>query len=439
MGDMLSQAEINALLGGSSDAGDSDMLGGEDLDALLAVAQTDGTPAESSEPDNAAADAPLGTSHTDVVNNDQRDILGEIGNISMGTAATTLFALLNQKVLITTPRVKVMDWESLSASYDRPCVGIRVDYRAGLKGSNILILKDRDVKIIADLMMGGTGEISEPFELTELDMSAIGEAMNQMVGSASTSLSSMVKQKVDIDTPRPFILNFQTTDYMDTVGFDSGELIVCVAFRMEVGSLIDSEIMQILPVEFAKGMVDKLQSELMGTAVAPEAAPPPVQAAPAAHPVPPSVVDSSPVYAPPPVVNTAPPVDAVQPYGVPPQQQPYYPPYPQQALQPQAPPPNVQAVQFQPFDAGSVYQQKENMGIIMDVPLEITVELGRTRKRISEILAFSPGTVIELDKLAGEPIDILVNGKFVAKGEVVVIDENFGIRITDIISVEKRI
>ncbi|MCL2216342.1 MAG: flagellar motor switch phosphatase FliY [Defluviitaleaceae bacterium] len=395
MGDMLSQAELDALLGNMMEDGGGG--GGSDDDIVSAQGASN---------------------RTDILSGEDQDVLGEIGNINMGTAATTLFTLLQQKVLITTPKVRVVDWKTLSSGYDRPAVGIRVGYREGLRGSNILILKDRDVKIIADLMMGGSGDVTEPIDLNDLDMSAIGEAMNQMVGSASTSLSSMIRRKIDIETPQPFVLDFSAEEFLTTAGFEPDEMIVCIAFRMEIGDLIDSEIMQVLPIEFAHEMVANLKDNLMGgedsmsALVDTPAAPPPVAPAP------------------------PPPAAPAEVYAQPPQPSAY-------PAQPAPPPPpvqqNVQAAQFQPFDVGEVYQQKENMGIIMDVPLEITVELGRTHKKISEILEFSPGTVLELDKLAGEPIDILVNGKFVAKGEVVVIDENFGIRITDIISVEKRI
>ncbi|MCL1884789.1 MAG: flagellar motor switch phosphatase FliY [Defluviitaleaceae bacterium] len=386
MGEMLSQAELDALLGNVMEDG------GDDAPAVSAGG-------------------------TELSAEDQ-DVLGEVGNINMGTAATTLFTLLTQKVLITTPQVRVMKWSELAASYDRPAVGIRVGYKLGIRGSNILILKDRDVKVIADLMMGGTGEIPDgDVELNDLDMSAIGEAMNQMVGSASTSLSSMIKEKVDIDTPHPFMLEFDSgNSILTTAGFEPDELIASVAFKMEIGELIDSEIMQIYPMDFATELVSKLRGHMLGEPAEPEipitapAAPAPVAAAPAP-------VAAAPAAAPPPVAaSAAAPVSAVQPL-----------------------PQNVQAAQFVPFDQQEVYQQKENMGIIMDVPLEISVELGRTHKKISEILEFSPGTVLELDKLAGEPIDIIVNGKFVAKGDVVVIDENFGIRITEIISADKRL
>jgi len=411
MGDMLSQAELDALLGNlvEDDAGDS---GGSSA-------------------------SPAANTH--VISAEDQDVLGEIGNINMGTAATTLFTLLQQKVMITTPKVSVLEWSSLCEGYDRPAVGVRVGYREGLRGSNVLILKDRDVKIIADLMMGGSGVVEEPFELNELDMSAIGEAMNQMVGSASTSLSSMIMKKVDIDTPHPFMVDFSDDEALTNAGFAPDELIVSVLFRMEIGDLIDSEIMQIFPMDFAQELVATLKEFMLGGGPEPDDAPaapqaaaaPPPMAAPAAHAPPPQAAPQ-PMTAPPPM-------------AYPPQQQMYAPPQGYAPPPPgYAPPPppqyqNVQAAQFQSFDPAEVYQQKENMGIIMDVPLDITVEMGRTKKKISEILEFSPGEVIELDKLAGEPIDILVNGKFVAKGEVVVIDENFGVRITDIISVEKRL
>ena len=393
MGEMLSQAELDALLGGMDD--DDDVA--ENIDIA---------------------------SNVSVLTADDQDVLGEVGNINMGTAATTLFTLLSQKVLITTPCVKVVTWAELSAGYDRPAVGIRVGYKTGLRGSNILILKDKDVKIIADLMMGGTGDVQGDGELNDLDMSAIGEAMNQMVGSASTSLSSMIKDKVDIETPQPFMLDFASGQVLESAGFAPDEMICSVAFRMEIGELIDSEIMQIYPMDFAKELVVILKEHMIGGGseeevvtlddlLSPTPAPAPVAAStPAPAPVAASAPAPQQVFA-----QVAQPV------------------YAQAAPLPQ----NVQAAQFVPFDPQEVYQQKENMDIIMDVPLELSVELGRTRKTISEILKFSPGEVIELEKLAGEPIDIIVNGKFVAKGDVVVIDENFGIRITEIISADKRI
>ncbi len=422
MGDMLSQAEIDALLGGSPDS--------------------------NNEPEqNAQAESNTDvnyTSHDDEISGEEKDVLGEVGNISMGTSATTLFALLGQKVTIDTPKVHVVEWQELGKSYERPCVGVRVDYKEGLKGSNILILKQSDVKIITNLMMGGTGEVGDDIELNEIDLSAIGEAMNQMVGSSSTSLSSLTKMKIDIDTPKAFILDFKNDDFFAQVGFLPEDIVVATSFRMKIGNLIDSNIMQILPIEFAKDIVTKLTQENLSPPQQSIVRPQPEQPVqepfvqqqqqPQQQAMQQAPAQQQTQQAPPPPPAQQPYPDAQQ-YGYPPQYQYQYappPPQPQQNI-------NVQPATFAPFDVQAVMQQKENIDIIMDVPLEVTVELGRTRKKIKEILEFAPGTVIELDKLAGEPIDILVNGKFVAKGEVVVIDENFGIRISDIINPENRI
>jgi flagellar motor switch protein FliN/FliY len=444
---MLSQAEIDALLGGPSEEPEEDEVSEPEMQA---------SPMAQSLPDNSEG----------ILTVEQKDILGEIGNISMGTAATTLFALLGKKVWITTPVVHVSKWGDIQNSYRRPCVGTRIDYKEGLKGSNILILNQHDVKVITNLMMGGDGSVAEDAPLDDIDLSAIGEAMNQMIGSASTSLSSLIKLKIDIDTPNSFLMDFSDSEYFESVNFDKDENIVSISFRMEIDTLIDSQIMQILPVQFAVDMVEKIKVDMLGgssvqsaKAPAPSPAPAPQMApsAPQYEAPAPQMASSAPQYeAPPqyqqpqyeaPPQQMAPPQYQPQPQMAPPQyqqpyeQQPMY--YQQPPYQQSAPPPqnvNVQPVKFQNFDVSSVMQQKENMGIIMDVPLEVTVELGRTSKKIKDILEFTPGTIVELDKLAGEPIDILVNGKFVAKGEVVVVmDENFGVRITDIISVEDRI
>lgn len=414
MGDMLSQAEIDAL------------LGDDKKDA-----------SEGNKNDSAAASVGM-----DILSSEEKDILGELGNISMGTAATTLFALLNQKVNITTPKVSVFSWKDLANRYDRPCVGIKVGYKEGLIGANVLVLKQHDVKIIADLMMGGSGEVDDTTPLSELDLSAIAEAMNQMVGSSATSLSSMLNMKIDIDTPNAFILDFNDDSFFEQLGFEE-DPIVATCFRMEVGTLIDSEIMQILPVSFALDMVNSLRNgSAMGGGETVDETPAPAPEptlAPAPQPAPQPIPQAQPE---PQMYQQPPQMDPQQMYQQPmyQQPQPMYQQMPQQPMyqQPQANV-NVQPAQFQSFDVSAVMQQKENIGIIMDVPLEVTVELGRTHKLIKEILEFSPGTIVELDKLAGEPIDILVNGKHIAKGEVVVIDENFGVRITDIVSVEDRI
>lgn len=375
------------------------MLTQEEIDALTGGNNSDSSTQQASDISESLTDA-------------ERDAVGEIANINMGTAATTLSTLLNNKVTITTPRVSYVTLNELSAQYDRPCVFIHISYISGIDGNNILILKEHDVKVITDLMMGGDGTNTEG-ELSELHLSAISEAMNQMMGSAATSLSSMLEKKVDISPPVASLVDLNDTiEDTELSNFLDGD-IVQVAFDMKIGDLVDSQIMQLYPFDFAR----ELYKKFMGSEVE-------QTAAPAAQPEQPQPVSPAPE----PVPTPAP--QPVQPQPVPQ-------PMPQQMQQPQYAMPmpnvNVQSAQFQTFNTGvSPLMQEENIDLVLDVPLEVTVELGRTNKSIKEILDFSPGTIIELDKLAGEPVDVLVNGKFVAKGEVVVIEENFGIRLVEI-------
>lgn len=395
--DMLSQEEIDALLGGSNTE--------EEFSSSM------------SEADN---------STNNLLTDEQKDVLGEIGNISMGTAATTLFTLLNQKVTITTPKVRVVRWRDLSKEYVKPCVGIKVEYSEGIYGANVLVLQENDVKIITDLMMGGDGNNTEG-ELSDLHLSAIAEAMNQMIGSSSTSLSGMINTKIDIMPPQAFRMTFDDDAFLEEIGFED-DCIVCISFKMEIGSLIDSEIMQLYSIDFAKslvaGMLGESETAAETTPAAPVAEPTPVQQQPVYQ----QPMYQQPMYQQP--VYQQPMYQQQEPV-----QQPVY----QQPAPVQQPTVNVQPAQFTNFDYNSLAQEKKNIDIIKDVPLEVTVELGRTHKLIKEILEFAPGTIIELDTIAGEPIDILVNGKFVAKGEVVVLEENFAVRVTDIVSAENRI
>ncbi|MCI5640195.1 MAG: flagellar motor switch phosphatase FliY [Lachnospiraceae bacterium] len=381
------------------------MLSQEEIDALTGGGST------------STVDVPTGETLTDA----ERDAVGEIANINMGTAATTLSTLLNTKVTITTPKVSYVTLDDLSAQYDRPCVFIHISYIDGIDGNNVLILKEQDVKIITDLMMGGDGSNTEG-EMSELHLSAISEAMNQMMGSAATSLSSMLDKKVDISPPYASLVDLNDTiiDNPEISSFLSGE-IVQVEFEMQIGDLIDSQIMQLYPFDFARDLYKKFIGD-SGMQSTETPAPAPQEAAPA--PEQPVVAQAAPAQPAPAAAPVMQEQTMQMPQGAPMQQQPYA--MPMQNV-------NVQPAQFQPFNAGvSPLMQQENIDLIMDVPLEVTVELGRANKSIKEILDFAPGTIIELNKLAGEPVDVLVNGKFVAKGEVVVIEENFGIRIVEI-------
>ena len=353
----------------------------------------------------------------------EKDAIGEIANISMGTAATTLFALVNRRVEISTPVVSLTTWDEMTQKYEKPCVFIRIAYTVGLDGSNILVLKEKDVKIITDLMMGGDGTNTEG-ELGELHLSAISEAMNQMMGSSATSLSSMLNKTIDISPPIADIVDLKDNiNEKEIDEFLTGEF-VKISFRMEIGDIVDSEIMQLYPVSFAKEMCAGVSRnmEIDSNSVKEE------MAAPAPAPAPtPAPAASIPQGGGQPM--TGQPMMGQQMMG---QQMMGQPMMGQQMM---GQPVNVQPAQFQPFNGGAVGAfQPENIDLIMDVPLEVTVELGRTQKSISDILEFGPGKIIELNKIAGEPIDVLVNGKYVAKGEVVVIEESFGVRITEIVN-----
>ncbi|MCR5756499.1 MAG: flagellar motor switch phosphatase FliY [Selenomonas sp.] len=410
-----------------------DMISQEEIDALLnggGIPAADDSPApagESEAPAEASAEAATGSDSSssqfdDILTDVEKDALGEIGNISMGSAATTLSVLLGHKVNITTPTVSVSSMNIIQEQYPMPYLIVEVGYTIGIDGNNVLAIQAQDAAIIADLMMGGDGTNPDT-EINEIAMSAVGESMNQMMGTVATSLSTMFNKKIDISPPKVNLIDFGNEDKVSEA-LGKTDPIVCTSFRMEVDGLIDSEIMQILPVEVAKEMVESLTN---GSAEEPESEPapapaPPPPAAPAAPVAPP---------APAPAQQMAPPVMAPPPaaggYG--------YGGMPMQGMAANVP---VQPAQFTPLNMQPVQVNDANIGLILDVPLSVTVELGRTNKSIKDILELTNGSIVELDKLAGEPVDINVNGKFLAKGEVVVIDENFGVRITEIASPAER-
>ena len=370
-------------------------LSQEEIDALLKG------DAPAATPSSVASDAQL----SDM----EKDALGEVGNISMGSAATTLSILLSRRVSITTPTVSISTVNQIRDEYPLPYLVIEVGYTHGLHGTNLLAIKQQDALIIADLMMGGDGT-NPPTELNELYMSAVSEAMNQMMGSTSTSMSTIFKKKIDISPPVVNVYDFATEkNPIKGVATDE-EPIVRVSFRMEVEDLIDSQIMQILTFDVAKELVNNLMDSMTESAP-PAPAQAPAATAPKTAPAPSMAAAAQPAaYA------------AVQP------------------TRPAAPNVPVQPVQFAPLQPAAVQGVPEgNFGLIMDVPMQVTVELGRTKKLIRDILDLAPGSVVELDKLAGEPVDIFVNTKLIARGEVVVIDENFGVRVTEIVSPVDRL
>ncbi|MBU5673070.1 flagellar motor switch phosphatase FliY [Paenibacillus brevis] len=403
-----------------------DYLSQEEIDALLKQSMSDPVPAEKTVSDYLT---PL-----------EQDALGEIGNITFGSAATALSTLLNRKVDITTPKVSIINRAQFETEFPKPHVAIHVQYVDGFEGVNSLVIKTRDAQVIADLMLGGEGNPAEE-ELNEIHISAVQEAMNQMMGSSATSMSTIFNRFVNISPPGIDILDMSDGSGANSLPPD--ETLIKISFRLTIGDLIDSTIMQLLTVNFSKEMVESL----IGGASADS------QPQSAAE----EVAAAAPVYeAPAPTFQPSNEPMQQQAYQQPPYQQPnqpqmqqpgyYYPPQERPYNEPQhfgnggGRGINVQPVQFANLGNPAFGQtDANNLNLLMDIPLKVTVELGRTQKQIKDILELSQGSIIELDKLAGEPVDILVNNKLIAKGEVVVIDENFGVRVTDIVSQWDRI
>ncbi|MGM0522543.1 MAG: flagellar motor switch phosphatase FliY [Bacillota bacterium] len=391
---MLSQDEIDALLNGTSDEEETD--------------ENETIEEESEDTSSILSDIEI-------------DALGEIGNISFGSSATTLATLLNQKVDITTPEISIVKRNTLEQEFPHPHVGVEVEYTEGFEGDNLFVLKSSDASIIADLMLGGDGSNSE-VELNEIHMSAVQEAMNQMMGTAATSMSTMFSKRIDISPPQTVMLEVGTEESDKYIPDD--EYIVKVSFQLKIGTLIDSKIMQLLPPSFAKAMVDELlngpKEEPKQTAPTQEA---PKQEA-QASPEPQQQVQQ-------PNMNQQ----------AAPQQQMYQQPrQPRNMGEPMANQQNVEQASFQAFEPIQLPEhEKRNLDMLLDIPLQVTVELGRTKRAVKDILELSTGSILELDKLAGEPVDIHVNNKLIAQGEVVVIDENFGVRVTEIISQSDRL
>ncbi|MRG85390.1 flagellar motor switch phosphatase FliY [Salinibacillus xinjiangensis] len=387
------------------------MLSQEEIDALL-NGEHEKTINESPLPDQ-----PLINQYLTAI---EQDALGEVGNISFGSSATTLSTLLNQKVEITTPTVSVVKDENLDSEFPNPHVAIRVNYTEGFTGVNLFVIKVSDAAIIADLMLGGDGKSPEE-ELNDIHLSAVQEAMNQMMGTAATSMSSIFDKRVDISPPSINMLDMnegQGTEYIP-----NEEHFIKVSFRLLVGELIDSNIMQLLPVDFAKQFVEEL---LNGNSSSDQVSPETNQSTPVPEPT--QTIERN--------IETEPSMNQLNEMM---NENPYYNNYIGGHTQ-QAPARDVQSAAFSEFDQQSLEpREQQNLDMLMDIPLKVSVELGRTKKTIKEILEMGSGSIVELDKLAGEPVDIQVNNKLIAKGEVVVIDENFGVRVTDILSQSERI
>jgi flagellar motor switch protein FliN/FliY len=352
------------------------------------------------------------------------DALGEIGNISFGSSATTLSTLLNQKVEITTPTVRVVEKEELDTGYQFEPVSIQVNYLEGFTGNNVFVIKAQDASVIADIMLGGDG--TNPTEdLDAIQLSAVEEAMNQMMGTAATSMSTVFDKKIDISPPAIIVGTEEDPDIKD---FFKEDAYIQVSFRLMVGDLIDSSMMQLIPIDFGQEMVDQLLNKGEDHSTVNEE-----------H-----------------RENLTAETEPEETYKNEKQVSEFHfeeqsDDKPRQGVQPVEEERGylgknitkdsvVQEASFAEFEQPKLTPARHrNLDMLLDIPLKVTVELGKTKKSVREILDLSAGSIIELDKLAGEPVDVLVNGKLIAEGEVVVIDENFGVRITDILSTSDRI
>ena len=417
----LSQEEINALLSGeSTDSEDSNVSSSASENMEDAITETD------------------------------KDLLGEIGNISMGSASTALYQLINQQVNITTPVVSVTTLKEIKEGFETPNIVLDIEYIAGIVGRNILIIKTYDGLVISNLMMGGDGKVTDVHELSELEISAVSEAMNQMIGSAATSMATMFGRKVDISPPTSKVVTDDLVPISDSIPED--QPIVKVSFKMTIGDIVDSNIMQIFPIETAKNIVAIMTGEDSGDKNDEQQPEKPKEE---------PIVNKEIHTQPEPQMQqnvSEPQIQYEQPqmqmqqqqYASQQQMQGYGQPQMQSYMQqPQmygggqvkqyAQPVEVHQAAFEPLTPQNSVPPIKNIDLIMDVPLDISVVLGRTKKSIQDILNLGAGSLIELDKLAEEPVEILVNGKQIALGEVVVVDENFGVRITSIVSNVERL
>lgn len=380
----------------------NDFLSQEEINALLSGEDTSDTSTDKAD--------------EELITEIDKDLLGEIGNISMGSASTALYQLINQQVNITTPVVSVTTLKEIRQGFETPNIILDIKYIEGIVGRNILIIKIQDGAVISNLMMGGDGKIEADLTtLSEIEISAVSEAMNQMIGSAATSMATMFGRKVDISPPTSKVIENDDIAISDDISED--QPIVKVSFRLTIGDLVDSNIMQIFPIETAKNIVAIMTGEDKGQEE--------VEAVKQSEPIQNKEIEQ--------------PIQAPQPQYAP-QQQYQQPQYQPQYTQPQYQQPvEVHQAAFEPLVPQQGVPPMKNMDLILDVPLDISVVLGRTRKSIQDILNLGTGSLIELEKLAEEPVEILVNGKQIALGEVVVVDENFGVRITSIVSNVERI
>lgn len=388
------------------------------------------------------------------------DAIGEILNISLGASATAVSTMLEARVDITTPVVRVATREEFTFSNLKPAIGVEISYIEGLSGKNVMLLKRSDVKVIVEMLMGMSFTDGE-FELNEMNISAISEVMNQMMGASSTALSELFGRPVNISTPQAFEVDGE--EAFKEKYFTDEEAMVVIRFSLSIGDKMESEFLNLMPIELAKDLVKgfftdglpdaeeekpkekHIEEEKRADAVQET----PVQGTTAStfqETVKPqsqaTAQESTAQSSGQPISGQVAQVQPTAGLGVMEQTMQMM---QQQMMQMQQQMMQMQNAQTErrisvkkapaPSLAGEdhVEDPDANLDLLMNVPLELSVEIGRTKKLVKDILELSKGSLVVLDRIAGEPVDLYVNGECIAKGDVVVVDDNFAIRITEIL------
>lgn len=396
----------------------------------------------------------------------ERDAIGEVMNISMGSAATAVSQMLDKVVEITTPKVEVQRMGDIKYEQFEPALLVKIVYTSGVTGANVMVFHQRDMQVILNTLMGIPDPPSDDFVFDELSISAACEVMNQMMGSSATALAEFLGKTVDISPPTAAVMEDENT-FANAMEIPMDEKVAAITFKLSIKEMVESEFISVMSLNLVKEIISQFIGDDGGMQAQEPPPPPPPPQQPAAPPPPPPQ---------PPQGQAAPPMPQGQPAAPPVQdvQQPYPPQYPQAPYPPQYPPPppqyppqgypppqyppqgyapppvyaqpaqvDVRPVEFPEFPQAGYVEgvpvMGNNMDLIMNVPLDVAIEIGTTKRKIRDIMNFTAGTVVELDKQAGAPVDIVVNGQLIAHGDVVVIDDNFGVRITEIVGTKELI
>ena len=369
------------------------------------------------------------------------DAIGEILNISLGASATAVSSMLDTRVDITTPIVRVVNKEDFTFSNLKPAIAVEISYIEGLSGKSIMLLKRSDVKVIVEMLMGVTYTDQE-FELNEMNVSAISEVMNQMMGASATALSELFSRSVNISTPLSYEVDGEET--IKEKYFVEEDPMVVVSFSLSISDKMESEFMSLMTTDlakelvkgfFANGLPDAKKQAAAASAEKPMRAEEKMPSQPDAG----ATANPSPAAPGVPAASETNVQSGVQPSGG----------MMEEMLK------TMQLMQQQMMQMQNARDEKKisvksapvpalkgedhvedpegSLDLLMGVPLELSVEIGRTQKLVKDILELNKGSLVVLDRVAGEPVDLYVNGECIAKGDVVVVDDNFGIRITEIL------